>query len=193
MLSYHSRLPKIVTILALILVGILVYTIPRKTSGPLSHETPNQASALPDVQGNFDNQSFHSNELKGRWHLLTFWAYWCLPCLTELPTLGLLDQTLDDKDLQIVAVNLDDPQSENFQNAKQFILDKNLKFRVYFDGDRKVSKAFDINELPQNFLINPKGQIVWKATGSIDWSSSVVVSELKKIIKSEPTPSGESR
>lgn len=164
----------------------MVYTIPRKSSGPLSGAKITQATPAPNFQGTYDNQSFQTQDLIGQWHLLTFWAYWCLPCLEELPTLGQLDEQWSENQLKIVAINLDDPQSENFQNAKQFLIDQNLKFQSYFDGDRTIAKAFQIKELPRNLLLNPKGEIVWQASGTKDWSNSTTQGELKKIIESAP-------
>ena len=47
------------------------------------------------------------SELRGKVVLLNFWATWCVPCRTEMPSLEALYQRYKDRGLEVLAINVD--------------------------------------------------------------------------------------
>jgi thiol-disulfide isomerase/thioredoxin len=54
---------------------------------------------------------------KGRPLILHFWATWCGPCLSELPTLARLAQGAQRRGIDFVAVSLDSPTAKSAQRV----------------------------------------------------------------------------
>jgi peroxiredoxin len=121
--------------------------------------------ALPDAQGKI----YKLSEFKGKVVLLHFWASWCPPCLGELPHFMELAQTLQGKQIQVLAVSLD----ESWQAAHKVLPTDRLPQGVVslIDPKTKVSENFGSYAFPETYLISPKGEIITKWVGPQDWKS----------------------
>ena len=103
-----------------------------------------------------------SEVCKGKWVLLDFWATWCEPCLTEMPTLIQAYEKYAIRGLEICAVSLDmDPE-----RWRAFITENNLLWTNAIDmpaeGEPTAVEIYGLQAIPANFLISPQGEIVAK-------------------------------
>jgi thiol-disulfide isomerase/thioredoxin len=173
----------------LILIGIGIYSFPKMTASrwtnPLKKPdfTFTSRKTLPQFEWSSGDKTFKTGDLKGKWHLLSFWAYWCQPCQTELPELADLDLNWNGPDLDVVTVNLDDPKDENFELAKKFIAENQITLPVYFDSAGDLKKKFAVSDLPRHMLINPEGEIVWDKVGAYNWANPSVRSALIRVLE----------
>jgi peroxiredoxin len=118
---------------------------------------------LPDLDG----QPFRLRQLEGRLVLLNFWATWCAPCLTEMPSMQRLHQTFKQTEFALLAVSLDrqgGPAVKAFAEARQ------LTFPILLDPTNEVSRAYGVRGLPSTYLIGPDGYLIAAAVGARDWS-----------------------
>jgi len=79
--------------------------------GPPLPKTGNvaQAQPAPDVQfTKLDGGALRLSDLRGRVVLLNFWATWCIPCRSEIPTLSAMQKDFESRGLSIVGVSYDD-------------------------------------------------------------------------------------
>ncbi len=91
--------------------------------------------------------------------LLNFWASWCPYCVAEIPQLKRLYTKYKDKGLEIVAVNI----LENKNVVSRFVKKNKITYFVVLDTDGKVAQLYNVRGIPQNFLIDTKGKIVYIA------------------------------
>lgn len=91
--------------------------------------------------------------------LLNFWASWCPFCVKEISEIKKLYETYKDKGLEIISINIAEPQ----KIVSRFIKEKEIKHKVALDLNAEVSKKYNIRKIPTNFIIDLKGNIIFAA------------------------------
>jgi thiol-disulfide isomerase/thioredoxin len=102
-----------------VIVRAILAALILQSAGALARE-PEVADSrlvfrLPDLQG--DTITSNDERLAGKVLLVTLWATWCPPCLTEIPTFIDLQQRLRDSDLQIVAIAFESASDPELRRA----------------------------------------------------------------------------
>ncbi len=118
---------------------------------------------LPDLDGAVWSLAAQ----RGKPVLLNFWASWCEPCRSEMPSLEQLAIRHADRGLQVMAVNY----CETTAAVRRFIDATALKLPVLRDGDGRAAKAFGVHIFPSSVAINRLGQVRFVIVGECDWSS----------------------
>lgn len=96
---------------------------------------------------------------KGKLVLVDFWATWCGPCVGELPNVLKTYDKYHSKGFEIIGVSLDNDRDK----LTQFIKDKGVTWRQYFDGkgwQNKLAREYGIDSIPATFLLDGAGKIV---------------------------------
>jgi thiol-disulfide isomerase/thioredoxin len=107
--------------------------------------------------------------LKGKVVLLNFWATWCAPCVTELPTLDRLQGALGGDKFEVVAVSVD---LKGIEKVGPFWKEKGYKhLQIRLDQRGTMMKAFRTRGLPTTFLVDHEGNVVGYLEGHADWAS----------------------
>lgn len=86
--------------------------------------------------------------------LLNFWSSWCKPCRDESPDLQAFQRA--HPEIAVVGVNLEDATAD----ATAFVADLGLTYDQLraVDG-RALRESLGSIARPENFLIDPRGQI----------------------------------
>ena len=111
----------------------------------------------------------HLADYKGQVVLLNIWATWCGPCRVEMPSIEKLHTAMADKGLKIVAVSIDDPNTE--KQIQSFAQQYGLTFEILHDPTHAIEKDYQTTGVPETFLIGRDGTIRQKVIGATDWSS----------------------
>ncbi len=107
--------------------------------------------------------------LKGKVVLLNFWATWCAPCVTELPTLDKLQADLGGDKFEVLAVSVD---LKGIEKVGPFWKEKGYKhLAIRLDQRGTMMKAFGTRGLPTTFLVDHEGNVVGYLEGHADWAS----------------------
>jgi len=129
------------------------------------NEIPKPISSL--IFEDFLGNQINLNQYNGKLVIINFWATWCAPCKKEMPSLDKLYQAKNFKNLQVFAVNMEQP---NTLKTKKFFTDLNIKkLEIFFDSNLNFVKEFKLRGMPTTVLINKKGEEFARIIGEVDF------------------------
>ena len=129
------------------------------------NEIPKPISSL--IFEDFSGNEINLNQYNGKLVIINFWATWCAPCKKEMPSLDKLYQTNNFKNLQVFAVNMEQP---NTLKTKKFFTDLNIKkLEIFFDNNLNFVKEFKLRGVPTTVLINKKGEEFARIIGEVNF------------------------
>ena len=129
------------------------------------NETPRPISSI--VFEDFSGNEINLSNYPGKLIIVNFWATWCTPCKKEMPSLDRLYQESSFKNLQIFAVNMEQP---NILKTKKFFSDLNIKkLEIFFDRNLNFVKEFKLRGVPTTILINKKGEEFARIIGEVNF------------------------
>lgn len=205
----HLHKVEVVSGIILILIGALVMSnrVTMLSSSWLASVLPNLESKLhlrggdtpppaaanqtfaaaPDVQfTKLDGTPFRLREMKGRVVLLNFWATWCIPCRSEIPSLSAMQRDLEAKGLSVIGVSYDDTADliQSFQR------DIPQSYQIVLGG-REVGSQLPASPLPTTYIIDRQGRIRHKLIGERTREAFEAV--LKPLLDEGPTTAQKSQ
>jgi thiol-disulfide isomerase/thioredoxin len=136
---------------------------PQRQAWPAHKPWP---SALPLVGQ--DGRPWSLAALRGKPVLINFWASWCEPCRSEMPSLERLAARHAAQGLQVLAVNF----KESDAAVHRFIDATGLQLPVLFDSTGNAARALGVNIFPSTIGIDRRGQAVFSVVGECDWASA---------------------
>ena len=132
----------------------------------------------PIIFEDFSGNKIHLKDYRGKIVIINFWATWCTPCKNEMPSLDTLQQDTSFKNLQVFAVNMEQP---NTIKTKKFFDDLNIKeLEIFFDRDLNFVKEFKLRGVPTTILINKKGEEFARIIGEVNFEDKKFVKWLLK-------------
>ena len=140
------------------------------------NEIPKPISSL--IFEDFSGNEINLNQYNGKLVIINFWATWCAPCKKEMPSLDKLYQVKNFKNLQVFAVNMEQP---NTLKTKKFFTDLNIKkLEIFFDSNLNFVNEFKLRGFPTTILINKKGEEFARIIGEVDFQDKKFVKWLSK-------------
>ena len=135
------------------------------------NEIPKPISSL--IFEDFSGNKINLNNYHGKLVVINFWATWCAPCKKEMPSLDMLYQNNNFKNLKVFAVNMEKP---NKLKTKKFFVDINIKkLEIFFDYDLNFVKEFKLRGVPTTVLINKKGEEFARIIGEVNFQDKKFV------------------
>ena len=139
------------------------------------NEIPKPISSL--IFEDFSGNEINLNQYNGKLVIINFWATWCAPCKKEMPSLDKLYQAKNFKNLQVFAVNMEQP---NTLKTKKFFDDLNIKnLSIFFDNDMELVKLFKLRGVPTTIILNKNEEEIARIIGSVDFTDEKIVNWLK--------------
>jgi thiol-disulfide isomerase/thioredoxin len=112
-----------------------------------------------------DGQEVSFGTFQGRAVFLNVWATWCLPCVAEVPSIQDLYDTVKDEGVAVVLVT-----EEPLETVRPFVERKRWHVPVYL-ARRGLPAALQTSAIPATFLINHRGEVIYRHTGRADWNT----------------------
>lgn len=175
-----KRYLMVLTLLAMIgVVGCSRQKEPERAAAPA---VATEGGLAPDFTlKDLNGQDVRLSSLRGEVVLLNFWATWCPPCRGEVPSLAKLNHLMKGKPFRMLAASIDDGGKAAVEG---YFRDAKVSLPALLDADGTVGHLYGITGVPETFIIDPKGVILKKVVGPIDWSAPEVVRFLDEAGKS---------
>ena len=140
------------TILGLVLSSALL----------LANGSPFPSVAIKTLDGKSVNIQDYTNS--GKITVVSFWASWCTPCKRELDAINEVYSEWSDKyGIQLLAITIDD--ARGLSKVPAMVKSKGWEFTVLADSKQELQRALNFQTIPQTFLINKNGEIVYTHNG----------------------------
>ena len=133
---------------------------------------------LKDIDGNSVNTAELSND--GKPMVISFWATWCAPCKKELNAIHeVYEDWQDETGVKVIAVSIDDARSAT--RVKPYVDAQGWEFEVLMDTNGDFKRSLNVNNVPQTFLVDGNGDIVWTHSGYSPGDEYELLEEIEKL------------
>jgi cytochrome c biogenesis protein CcmG/thiol:disulfide interchange protein DsbE len=122
-----------------------------------------------------DNKLINPSDLKNKEILINFFASWCAPCKVEHPLLFQIKK--QNPNLYILGINHKDKKNDAINYLNQ---DGNPYDFVGVDKEGLIGLEFGVFGLPETFLINKSGKIIYKYLGPL--TKKVITNEIQPLL-----------
>jgi cytochrome c-type biogenesis protein len=123
--------------------------------------TATGAEPAPEVDlKTLDGKPFKVSELRGQVVLVNFWATWCVPCRSEIPSLNDMNRDLAARGFKVLGVTTED----SADLVRDYQKDVKQEYTVVL-GDAGVANKYAVGVLPTTFIIDRQGRIRHKIIG----------------------------
>ena len=177
--SSFKKMSRIFILIPLILLLIIcIFSLTYLLSGKDPNKPP--SALLNKEVPSFESSSLYNSkeiiktkDIKNKKTLINFFASWCSPCKIEHPLF--FEIRKKHPELYLLGFNHKDPTSD----ARKYLEDDGNPYDfVGVDSDGLIALEFGVFGLPETYLINEDGKIVYKFMGPIT----------KDILKNEIEP-----
>lgn len=95
--------------------------------------------------------------------LINFWATWCVPCAAEMEAMKPIYAKYKDKGLKVLSISADDAKSVGKVNS--VVRSRKYPYTILLDPSKKIYNAYHLSDIPQSFLIDKTGNVVFEHKG----------------------------
>jgi cytochrome c biogenesis protein CcmG, thiol:disulfide interchange protein DsbE len=148
---------------------------------PLVAQTATHAVGVGHSAPNFSRVDLTRRKIvlssyRGKIVLLHFWATWCEPCLTEMPTFVEWQKQYGSQNFQVIGISMDDTVPEVIATVSRLKLDYPVLM-----GDEYLGADYGgVLGLPVTFLIDRHGKIQARYQGT---SLIRIHSDIQKLLQ----------
>lgn len=114
---------------------------------------------------NSKGEKVDMEQFRGKVIFINLWATWCPPCIAEMPSIEAMYKDIDKEKVEVLMVSFD----QKFEKAIQYKKNKNFAFEVYAP-DGPMPQMFNTNSIPTTYIVDSKGNLVFKHSGMADYN-----------------------
>jgi len=164
-MTLKSLIPLIAFLAVAALLGVGLVLNPKEIpSALINKQAPEFTLSILNTPGNKQSTATHfsPSELKGQRWILNVWASWCISCRYEHPLFNELAQKTS---IPLIGLNYkDEPKDALKWLAKR----GNPYSKVASDYKGDVGIDWGVYGVPETFVIDEKGDIIYKFSGPIN-------------------------
>ncbi|MGI4873490.1 MAG: TlpA family protein disulfide reductase [Janthinobacterium lividum] len=155
----------------------------------VANDTDLKARKLPAVSvRTLDGKPISTNALpgvgQGKPVIISFWATWCKPCMSELSNIHELFPDLQkDTGVQLIAISIDD--ARNAAKVGPLVQGRGWTYPVYLDQNQDLKRAMNVNTIPHTFVLDGAGNVVWQHNAYNEGDETYLLEVVRKVAKGE--------
>jgi cytochrome c biogenesis protein CcmG/thiol:disulfide interchange protein DsbE len=133
-----------------------------------------------------DGRDFNTANIEndGKPIILSFWALWCTPCMRELTSIAeIYEDWVEETGVKLIAVSIDDARSSS--RVLPTVQGRSWDYEILLDANSDFRRAMNVNQIPHNFIINGKGEIVWQHTSFSEGSQHQLIELVRRLNRGE--------
>jgi cytochrome c biogenesis protein CcmG, thiol:disulfide interchange protein DsbE len=134
-------------------------------------------AAAPEFTVQDSDHKVSLSDLRGKIVVLNFWATWCAPCVEEMPSLVRLQQRMQSKGIEVLAVSIDDDE----RAYHKFLKDYKVDLLTVRDPGHKSADLYGSFKWPETYIIDRQGKVRRKFIGAQDWEGPEILDFLNKL------------
>ena len=162
--------------------GILVLTV--ALVGVLASTLRDRLVVAGDSAPDFDvitdsGRKMSVSNFGGRVLVLNFWATWCPPCISELPSLNAMAQELKGSGVVVLGISVDKDKAA----YEKFLKKVKLNFETSRDPGADISTEYGTFKYPETYIISRDGKVLEKFIADRDWTEPQIIARLKGYAK----------
>ena len=151
------------------------------STGPNITAAPSMTQPVTDEDG----KPFTLDSLRGRPLLINFWASWCAPCITEMPSLQMAAKQLHRDGIDVVLISLD---RGGVHKALPVLRANGVTTPFLgFDPKAALSRQMGVTGLPTSFLISADQQSCVTYVGPREWHEDQMQAEIRLFVTASTT------
>lgn len=135
-----------------------------------------------------DNETICVDSLRGKYVVIDFWAIYCSSCVDGLDAMKDIFSEYKDRDLIFLAINEDGPRNKS--KVPGFVKGHQWEYTILYDTDQEVKNLFGIQAIPETYIIDPDGNIVYRHRGYKEGDEQDFKEQLEELLP-EPEGNGE--
>jgi peroxiredoxin len=129
---------------------------------------------LADLDGKVHNLA----DYKDRVVMVQFWATYCTPCRTEMPSMNRLQAQLGEENFKILAVDMAETEAE----VRAFVEEVKPEFTILMDESGESIGAWQVFAAPSSFIIDTEGKIRYTLFGGVEWDDPELIKQISELI-----------
>jgi len=118
-------------------------------------------------------------QYKGQVVMINFWASWCGPCRQEMPILEKLYDKYKPMGFTMVGVNVE----PNSKDAMEWLKVTPVTFPILFDTKSEVSKAYQVQGMPNTVIVDRKGNLRWLHRGYKAGDENEYLDQIRALVR----------
>ena len=155
--SSAGRIFALLVVVAIVVVLALALRS-RYAKQPTSGAAPDfTLSVYPGYDGGLGKSQVKLSDLRGQIVFINFWASWCVPCRDEQPVLEKIWQRYCSKGVVFIGIDYVDTEPE----ALKYLAEFKVTYPNGPDLGTKISPKYRVQGVPESFLVDRQGNIVW--------------------------------
>lgn len=148
-------------------------------------ESPRVGFRAPNFRlNNLAGQEVSLASFAGKVVFINFWATWCGPCLSEMPSMEALYKDFRDLGFEILAVSSD---FEGANIVQPYVDRLGLTYPILLDPSFFVHEKYLVRSVPTSVIVDRDGVITHKIIGSRDWNAPVARDLLERLLSKKET------
>jgi peroxiredoxin len=116
-----------------------------------------------------------TSDFGGKILVVNFWATWCPPCISELPSLNQMAAEVKGSGVVVLGISVDKDKVA----YDKFLKKVKLNFETSRDPAADISSEYGTFKYPETYVINRDGKVLEKFIADQPWTDPAIIARLK--------------